>query len=70
MHPIQVQPIGRLASASNFGIGRLLTSVAAMLGIYTRSKQHGIPDYEGFAWCDQLESQVNNDIATCRRARW
>ena len=27
------------------------------------------PDYEGYAWCDSLEGQLNNDIAICRRAR-
>lgn len=69
MHPIQTQPVSRLALATNSGIGRVLAFLAAMLGRGTRGKRDVTPDYEGYAWCDSLESQLNNDIAVCRRAR-
>ena len=51
-------------------LGRLGAFDIAMLGLRTRTKQDTVPNYEGHAWCDSLERQVNDDIATCRRARF
>ena len=77
MHPLQAQPASRLALASNFRtnrapiFGRFIAFVAAVLGLrrHTRAKHDAVPHYDGHAWCDSLECQVNSDIATCRRAR-
>jgi hypothetical protein len=77
MHPVQVQPLSRIALANNFRtdqatiFGRLMAFVGAVLGLRrrTRAKHDAVPHYEGHAWCDSLECQVNSDIATCRRAR-
>ena len=69
MHPIQAQPVSRLAPVTHSGTGRILAYLAALLGLDTGVKQDVTPDYEGYAWCDSLENQLNNDIAICRRAR-
>lgn len=68
MQTIQAQPVSRFALAGNSGIERLLAFFAAVLGRSTGVRQDVTPAYEGYAWCDSLEQQVNNDIAICRRA--
>lgn len=68
MHPIQARPVSRLVLATHSAIGGLQALLAAMLGRGTRT-QHTTSDYEGYAWCDSMESQLNNDIAIYRRAR-
>jgi len=76
MQPIQVQQNGQLALANDFGgdratiFGRLMRFVASTLGMdRPRGAQHAVPQYEGHAWCDSLESHVNGDTAACRRPR-
>ena len=75
MRTVQVQTIGRfsLASASGFdptaALGRLRMLVAAVLGRRAQAGHDAVPHYEGHAWCDSLEQQVNGDVVGCRRAR-
>jgi len=77
MQSLQVQQNGQLALANDFGadratiFGRLMRFVASPLRMGRRSgaKQGSVPHYEGHAWCDSLEAQVNGDIAACRRPR-
>ncbi len=73
MHQFHVQPAAPFAFAGTFGTGlasavvRLKTLLAAMLG--RGAKYDAASYYEGHAWTDSLESQINGDISTFRRAR-
>jgi len=75
MHRFQVEQADSVALANHSmidrvaALARLRGFVAAILGRCKRAKTDGVPHYEGHAWCDSLEYQVNNDITTCRRAR-
>ena len=75
MHTFHAQPVSRFTLANHSGfdwaaaLGRLRAFAAALLGRCTRGKHDAVPHYEGYAWCDLLERQLNSDIATCRRAR-
>ena len=76
MRTVQVQTVGRssIASASGFdpsaAFGRLKMLVAAVLGRRAQVGHDAVPHYEGYAWCDSLEQQVNGDVVTCRRPRY
>jgi hypothetical protein len=71
MRTIQVQTVSRLGSA--FAIdqaavfGLLGRWIAALLGRRARGNREAVPHYEGHAWCDSLEQQVNGDAVNCRR---
>jgi hypothetical protein len=76
MRTVQIQTVSRLALASALGIDqtvafrRLGRLVAAMLGRRPRGDRNAVPHYEGHAWCDSLEQQVNGDVMGCRRPRF
>jgi hypothetical protein len=73
MRTVQVQTPSRLALASVFAIDqsapfrRLGQLVVALLGRRARGNHDAVPHYEGHAWCDSLEQQVNGDAVNCRR---
>jgi hypothetical protein len=69
MHSFQAQTDSSFGPAGNLGINRLLALLAAILDRAFRGRQDVTPGYEGYAWCDSLEQQVNSDTAICRRAR-
>ena len=76
MRTVQIQTLSRLSLANALGIGpavgfgRLGQLVAAILGRQARGNRDAVPHYEGHAWCDSLEQQVNRDVANCRRPRF
>jgi hypothetical protein len=74
MHPFQLKPVSRLALATDFAggaaLGRLMASVVGMLGRRNNARSTTVPQYEGHAWCDSLEQQVNSDVVNCRRPRF
>ena len=71
MRTVQVQTLNRPGSA--FAIdqapvfGHLARWFATMLGRRARANRDAVPHYEGHAWCDSLEQQVNGDAVNCRR---
>lgn len=73
MRMVQVQTVSRLPLANAPGIplaaafGWLGRLVATMRG---RRTPDAVPHYEGHAWCDSLEQQVNGDVMGCRRPRF
>jgi hypothetical protein len=76
MQAFQVESVSRFALVNRSRIdraaalGRLATAlVAAIVSRCTRGRHDAIPHYEGHAWCDSLERQLNSDTTTCRRAR-
>jgi hypothetical protein len=46
---------------------RLRTILSAIQGRQADAQPDAAPGYEGYAWCDSSEAQLNMDIATCRR---
>jgi hypothetical protein len=76
MHALQIRKVIGLGLDRHCGIiwaavlGRLGAFDIAMLRHSAQAKPDAVPNYEGHAWCDSLERQVNSDIATCRRARF
>ena len=71
MHLFQAQPANQIALAGRAASsGRLTAFFAALLGRGIRANPDVVPNYEGCAWSDSLESQVNSDLATCRRGRF
>jgi hypothetical protein len=76
MRTAQVQTVSRLALADAFRADRAATFrrlsrfIAAILGRGARANRDAVPHYEGHAWCDSLEQQVNGDVANCRRPRF
>jgi hypothetical protein len=69
MQSFQAKTDSGFGPAGNPGIDRLLALLAAILGRAFRGRQDVTPGYEGYAWCDSLEQQVNSDTAIRRRAR-
>jgi hypothetical protein len=75
MHSFQAEQADNVTRASYSMIDRIAALaalrrlVAAILDRCKPVKIHGVPHYEGHAWCDSLEYQVNNDITMGRRAR-
>jgi hypothetical protein len=49
--------------------GRFKAFVTAILRRRDATTDHVVPGYEGYAWCDSSERQLNADITACRRAR-
>jgi hypothetical protein len=74
MHPFQFQPIIPLSETTGIRCAtafvRLARLLAAIMSRWNISKGSDARGYDGYAWCDSSERQLNFDIATCRRTRF
>jgi hypothetical protein len=73
MQSVQAHPAIRLPFGNSIWSGLeatlkgVATFIAAILLRRPRMSGHGVPHYEGRAWCDSMEQQVIADLASCRR---